>query len=209
MPRTQEGLARLIEREHLRDERIVDAFRAVDRADFVPEGLRSHAYRDRPVGLPEDQTTSQPSLIARMIDVARPEPADRVLEVGTGYGFQTALLAKLTAHVTSIERHPNLASAAKSNLMRAELDNVEVIVGDGWAGDPSHAPYDVIVVSAAADEIPRALVEQLADGGRLVIPLRERTGDNVYLFEKRAGDLRQVSLVTPARFVPLVRPGNG
>jgi protein-L-isoaspartate(D-aspartate) O-methyltransferase len=209
MPRTQEGLARLIEREHLRDERIVDAFRAVDRADFVPEELRSHAYRDRPVGLPEDQTTSQPSLIARMIDVARPQPGDRALEVGTGYGFQTALLAKLTAHVTSIERHANLASAAQSNLIRAELDNVEVIVGDGWAGDPSHAPYDVIVVSAAADEIPRALVEQLADGGRLVIPLRERTGDNVYLFEKRAGDLRQVSLVTPARFVPLVRPGNG
>jgi protein-L-isoaspartate(D-aspartate) O-methyltransferase len=206
LPRTQEGLAHLIERERLRDPRIVDAFRTLDRADFVPDSVRGHAYRDRPIGLPEEQTTSQPTLIARMVDVARPASSDRVLEVGTGYGFQTALLAKLASHVTSIERHPSLASAARANLERAGLDNVEVILGDGWAGYPPNSPYDVIVVSAAADEVPDALVEQLADGGRMVIPLRERTGDNVYLFEKRGGDLNRVALVTPARFVPLVRP---
>jgi protein-L-isoaspartate(D-aspartate) O-methyltransferase len=206
MPRTQEGLARLIEKERLHDQRIVQAFRTVDRADFVPEVLRAHAYRDRPVGLPEDQTTSQPSLIARMIDAARPAPTDTALEVGTGYGFQTALLASLCSHVTSIERHKSLADVAQRNLASAGFGNVEVVVGDGWAGYKPNAPYNVIVVSAAADEVPQALVEQLADGGRLVIPLRQPTGDNVYLFEKEGGGIHRRALITPARFVPLVRP---
>ena len=205
MPRTQEGLARLIEREQLRDGRIVDAFRTVDRADFVPRALRVHAYRDRPVGLPHEQTTSQPSLIARMIDAAHPRPGDNALEVGTGFGFQTALLARLCERVTSIERHENLAEAARANLVAANITNAEVLVGDGWAGYQPNAPYNEVVVSAAAEEVPEALVGQLADGGRLVIPLREGSGDNVYLFEKSGGGLRRRALITPARFVPLVR----
>jgi protein-L-isoaspartate(D-aspartate) O-methyltransferase len=205
MPRTQEGLARLIEHERLKDERIANAFRTVDRADFVPEHLRSIAYRDRPVGIPEDQTTSQPSLIARMLDVVRPQPTDNALEVGTGYGFQTALLAKLVDRVTTIERWPTLAEAARGNLERAGIVNVEVVVGDGWQGYERNAPYDVIVVSAAADEVPDPLAEQLAEGGRLVIPVREPGGDNVYLFTKEGGELKLKRLVTPARFVPLVR----
>lgn len=205
MPRTQEGLARLIEKERLNDRRIAQAFRTVDRGDFVPEALRGQAYRDRPVGIPEEQTTSQPSLIARMIDAARPEASDRVLEVGTGYGFQTALLAFLAAHVTSIERHQTLAAAGRENLVRAGYRNVEVIVGDGWAGYEPNAPYNAIVVSAAAEEVPKALVEQLADGGRMVIPVRERSGDNVYLFEKQGSVVHRRALITPARFVPLVR----
>jgi protein-L-isoaspartate(D-aspartate) O-methyltransferase len=205
MPRTQEGLARLIERERLRDDRIVEAFRTIDRADFVPEPLRAHAYRDRPVGLPEEQTTSQPSLIARMIDAVRPDPSKPALEVGTGYGFQTALLAKLSSHVTSIERHATLAEAAKANLASVGIDNVEVVVGDGWAGYEPNAPYGVVVVSAAADEVPRALAEQLEESGRMVIPVRQESGDNVYLFEKRDGNLNRRALITPARFVPLVR----
>jgi protein-L-isoaspartate(D-aspartate) O-methyltransferase len=209
MPRTQEGLARLVEKERVRDQRVVDAFRSVDRADFVPESFRAHAYRDRPVGLPEDQTTSQPSLIARMIDAVGPRETDRALEVGTGYGFQTALLARLCAHVTSIERHRSLAEAARMNLERAGFHNVDIIVGDGWAAYEPNAPYDVIVVSAAADEVPSALVRQLADGGRLVIPVRESTGDNVYLFHKQGGRLEHDGLITPARFVPLVRPSDG
>jgi protein-L-isoaspartate(D-aspartate) O-methyltransferase len=209
MPRTQEGLARLVEKERVRDQRVVDAFRSVDRADFVPESFRAHAYRDRPVGLPEDQTTSQPSLIARMIDAVGPRETDRALEVGTGYGFQTALLARLCAHVTSIERHRSLAEAARMNLERAGFHNVDIIVGDGWAAYEPNAPYDVIVVSAAADEVPSALVRQLADGGRLVIPVRESTGDNVYLFHKQGGRLERDGLITPARFVPLVRPSDG
>ena len=205
MPRTQEGLARLIEREGLQDERIVEAFRTIDRADFVPQRFRFDAYRDRPVGIPEEQTTSQPSLIARMIDVAAPGSADKVLEVGAGYGFQTALLACVASSVIGIELWPSLAQAASENLERAGIRNARVIVGDGWAGYEEEAPYDVIVVSAAADEVPDALVAQLAEGGRLVIPVREPTGDNVYAFVKRGAALERGRLVTPARFVPLVR----
>jgi len=209
MPRTQEGLARLIEREGLQDRRIVEAFRAIDRANFVPGRYRFDAYRDRPVGIPEDQTTSQPSLIARMIDVTAPKQDDNVLEVGAGYGFQTALLASLAKEVTAIELWPSLAEAARANLERAGILNARVVVGDGWAGYEEKAPYDVIIVSAAAGEVPEALVEQLAEDGRMVIPVREPTGDNVYAFTKRAGKLERGRLVTPARFVPLVRGRKG
>jgi protein-L-isoaspartate(D-aspartate) O-methyltransferase len=204
MPRTQEGLARLIERHGLGDDRIAEAFRTVDRADFVPEGMEVEAYIDRPVGIPEAQTTSQPSLIARMIDVADPRPADKALEVGTGYGFQTALLAALVKHVVSIERWDSLAAAARANLERAGITNVDVRVGDGWLGCRDEAPFNLVIVAAAADEVPKALGEQLGDGGRLVIPLAEPTGDNVYLFKKEGTRLRSKRLVTPARFVPLV-----
>ena len=205
MPRTQEGLARLVEREGVQDKRILEAFRTIDRANFVPERYRFDAYRDRPVGIPEDQTTSQPSLIARMIDVTAPGPDDNALEVGAGYGFQTALLSQLAKSVIGIELWPSLAQAATENLERAGVPNAQVVVGDGWAGYEPGAPYNVIIVSAAADEVPDALVEQLAEGGRLVIPVREPTGDNVYLFVKREGRLERGRLVTPARFVPLVR----
>jgi protein-L-isoaspartate(D-aspartate) O-methyltransferase len=205
MPRTQEGLARLIEREGVQDKRILEAFRTIDRADFVPQRFRFDAYRDRPVGIPEDQTTSQPSLIARMIDVTAPGAEDSVLEVGAGYGFQTALLSCVAKSVVGIELWPSLAQAASENLERAGVTNARVVVGDGWAGYEDGAPYDVIIVSAAADEVPDALVEQLAEGGRLVVPVREPTGDNVYVFVKRGGRLERGRLVTPARFVPLVR----
>lgn len=205
MPTSQEGLARLVEREGVVDERIVEAFRAVDRACFVPPHAVADAYLDRPVGIPEDQTTSQPSLIARMIDAAEPHAGDRALEVGTGYGFQTALLARLVREVVSIERWPALAETARSHLRAAGVDNVEVVVGDGWRGVPERAPYDLVVVSAAADEVPAALGEQLVDGGRLVIPVRARLSDRVYLYVKDGDRLRRVRLVSPARFVPLVR----
>ena len=205
MPRSQEGLARLIERRGLRDNRIAESFRTVDRAHFVPEGMEVEAYIDRPVGIPEAQTTSQPSLIARMIDVADPHPDDKALEIGTGYGFQTALLATLVKQVISIERWPTLADAARKNLESAGVTNVSVRVGDGWLGCPDEAPFDLIIVSAAADGVPVALEDQLADGGRLVIPLVEPSGDNVYLLVKEGDRIRTKRLVTPARFVPLVR----
>lgn len=163
------------------------------------------AYVDRPVPLPERQTTSQPSLIARMIEAARPLPGDRALEVGTGYGFQTALLAQLVGQVFSIERSEALASAARSNLARAGIENAQVLVGDGWEGVPEHAPFDVMVVSAAASKVPEALEEQLAEGGRLVIPVTSASSDEVLLFEKVQGLVKRVSLLTPARFVPLVK----
>jgi protein-L-isoaspartate(D-aspartate) O-methyltransferase len=206
MPRTKEGLARLVEREGV-SEALREAFRDIDRADFVPEEARRYAYGDRPIGIPEGQTTSQPSLIARMIDVTRIGSGERVLEVGTGFGFQTALLARLAAEVVSIDRFPSLTAAARANLERSGVTNVTLLTGDGWRGAPEHAPFDAIVVSAAASEVPEALAEQLVEGGRLVIPVRARSGDEVLLFAKREGRLERERLVTPARFVPLV-PGT-
>jgi protein-L-isoaspartate(D-aspartate) O-methyltransferase len=205
MPRTQEGLARLVEREGV-SRRVAEAFRAIDRAGFVPEGSEKAAYGDRPVAIPEHQTTSQPSLIARMVDVADVRPADRVLEVGTGLGFQTALLATLAAEVVSLDRFASLTRQARANLARAGIGNVTVITADGWQGYTERSPFGVILVSAAATEVPEPLVEQLAEGGRLVIPIQGRWGDEVLLFSKRRGKLVRRGLVTPARFVPLV-PG--
>lgn len=205
MPKTQEELAQLVERDGASPE-VVEAFRSVAREDFVPDRGRREAYLDRPVALPEHQTTSQPSLIGRMIDALELGPEDRVLEVGTGYGFQTALLSKLAGEVHSIERHEDLAETARSNLARSGIDSVHVEVGDGWQGLPEHAPFDAIVVSAAAVGVPPALIDQLAEGGRMVIPLAGPREDEVVLFDKRGGRLQRVRLITPARFVPLV-PG--
>ncbi|MGH2753027.1 MAG: protein-L-isoaspartate(D-aspartate) O-methyltransferase [Actinomycetota bacterium] len=205
MPRTHDGLVHAVERSGLRDQRIVEAFKRVPRAEFVPEALRREAYGDRPVPIPEGQTTSQPTLIAHMIDAAAPQPDDRVLEVGSGYGFQTALLAQLAARVVAVERWPALVDAASRNLERNGITGASVYLGDGWKGWPDEAPYDAIVVSAAADELPTVLVEQLAEGGRLVVPLKRGGSDDVVLYLKRKGEVELVRLVTPARFVPLVR----
>ena len=204
MPSGREGLARLVEREGV-NPRVVAAFRVVARADFVPETARRNAYQDRPIEILESQTTSQPSLIARMIDAADVLPGDRVLEVGTGFGYQTALIAALGADVVSIDRHASIADAARANLEAAGID-AEVVVGDGWGGWPERAPYDAIVVSAAASEVPAALGEQLVDGGRLIIPVKAQRGDEVLVFVKQRGHLVKTRLLTPARFVPLV-PG--
>ena len=203
MRSSQERLIRHIESEGA-SKHVVEAFRSVPREEFVPPESRRSAYEDRPIGIPEDQTTSQPSLIARMIDAAEVGPGDRVLEIGTGYGFQTALLAHIAERVISIERHKALADAARENLRRAGIDNVDVSVGDGWLGRPEEGPYDAIVVSAAAVEVPQALAEQLGEGGRLVIPVTGPYGDDVYVFVKHEGRLTRERLLTPARFVPLV-----
>lgn len=162
------------------------------------------AYIDSPVGLPHEQTTSQPSLISLMIDSARVRPEHRVLEVGTGYGFQTALLAHLVAEVVSIERWSALADAARDNLRRAGIVGVDVRTGDGFEGCPDAAPFDAIIVSAAAARVPPALAQQLADGGRMVVPLVERGGDIVTVLRKHGGKVEKERVVTPARFVPLI-----
>ncbi|HVL63983.1 MAG TPA: protein-L-isoaspartate(D-aspartate) O-methyltransferase [Actinomycetota bacterium] len=205
MALSQERLARAVERLGLRDPRIASAFRTVDRADFVPHDLRAVAYADRPLGIPHEQTTSQPTLIAMMIDAAEVGPGDHVLEVGTGYGFQTALLARLAARVVSVERWSKLAAEARDNLRRAGIVGVDVHAGDGFEGWPEGAPYDAVIVSAAAARLPDALVRQLAEGGRLVVPLVEAAGDIVTLFRKRNGALVRERVVTPARFVPLIQ----
>lgn len=206
MPRSQEGLARLVERDGSSPE-VVTAFRSVAREDFVPPDLVREAYFDRPVSLPARQTTSQPTLIARMIDALSIVPDDRVLEVGTGYGFQTALLTRLAKEVFSIERHEELATAARDNLARAGIESAQVVVGDGWLGFEEAAPFDCIVVSAAASQVPGHLADQLAEKGRMVIPVEVSRGEEVILFTKKEGRLENVRVITPARFVPLV-PGT-
>ena len=203
MPRDNEGLARLVRRE-IGEGRVARALGEVDRGGFVPPGSPD-VYRDRPVAIPERQTTSQPSLIARMIQAIDPRPEDRVLEVGTGLGYQTALLAKLCREVVSLERWETLAQLARANLAVAGTQNAVVIVGDGWKGCPERAPFDGIVVSAAATDVPEPFEAQLAEGGRLVIPVKRRGSDEVTLYVKRNGRLGEVRLVTPARFVPLVK----
>lgn len=184
--------------------RVLEAFRAVDRANYVPPGLETEAYLDRPVPLPEGQTTSQPTLIAQMVAAAAVEPDDLVLEVGTGYGYQTAVLAHLAGRVVSIERWPRLAEAARRNLERNSVEGVSVYVGDGYKGRSEDAPYDAVVVSAAASRVPEEIVDQMANGARLVIPIRTEASDDVRLFRKNGGRLEEVGLVSPARFVPLI-----
>jgi protein-L-isoaspartate(D-aspartate) O-methyltransferase len=208
MPLSQKGLAKRIARLGPIDDRIVAAFEAVDRADFVPPRERARAYDDRPIQIPEGQTTSQPSLIAYMIQAALPEPTDAVLEVGTGYGFQTALLAQLAGRVVSIDRWPSLVEAARNNLERAGIHDAVVLVGDGWKGCPEEGPFDVIIVSAAASSVPAAFVEQMKEGARLVIPVASGASDDVLLYRKSGGRLERVRLVSPARFVPLVQEGT-
>lgn len=205
MPDGREGLARLVEAEGM-SPRVVAAFRAVARADFVPEHARKQAYDDRPIEILGRQTTSQPSLIARMIEAADVLPGDRVLEVGTGFGFQTAIIAALGAEVVSIDRNASIAEVARANLDAAGIE-ADVVVGDGWQGWPERAPYDAIVVSASASEVPVAFEDQLNEAGRLVIPVQAARGDDVLVFVKQGGRLVKTRLLTPARFVPLV-PGD-
>jgi protein-L-isoaspartate(D-aspartate) O-methyltransferase len=180
------------------------AFRRVRRAGFVPAELSGLAYRDEPIPIPHRQVTTQPSLIAQMVAALRLTGSERVLEVGTGYGFQTAILATLAREVFSIERFRDLAERARSNLERAGIEGVTVVVGDGTLGLVEHAPYDAIVVSAAAPEIPGPLAEQLAEGGRMVHPVGSGGDEVVIAFRKTGDRLLEQERLTPASFVRLI-----
>lgn len=204
MRASQSDLADVIVRSANSDARLVAAFRTVPRAGFVPPQLAELAYEDRPLPIAHGQVTTQPSLSAQMIDALELTPDSRVLEVGTGLGFQTALLATLAARVTSIERWPDLAEQARTHLARHGITNVEVRIGDGSLGVPDAAPFDAILVSAAYPEVPRSLVAQLRERSRLVQPIGEGGNDAVTLFRKEADQLRRVRVVVPARFVRLI-----
>jgi protein-L-isoaspartate(D-aspartate) O-methyltransferase len=199
-----EDLVRVLRAEGIRDRRVLAAFRAVPRALFVPAEAAGQAYLDEPVRIPHGQVTTQPSLIAAMVAALGLTGGERVLEVGTGLGFQTAILARLARQVVSIERFPDLATQARANLAAAGVDRVRVVVGDGTLGVPEHAPYQAIVVAAAAPRIPPPLVEQLAPGGRLVHPVGPGGREDVTVFSKQAGRLVVEARLVPARFVPLV-----
>ena len=187
----------------VRDPRVLEALRAVPRAGFVPPDLVAQAYLDRPLPIPHDQVTTQPSLVAKMVEALHLTGSERVLEVGTGYGFQTALLARLARFVWSIERWPDVAETARANLARHGVTNAGIVVGDGTVGLPEHAPFDAIVVSAAFPEVPPPLAEQLAVGGRLVQPIGAGGAEEVILFEQSARGLTRRDTVTFAHCVRL------
>ncbi len=185
------------------DQRVLDAMARVPRHEFAPEACRDQAYEDHPLPIGEGQTISQPYIVALMLDVLALSPADRVLEVGTGSGYVTALLAELAAEVVSLERHAALADAARELLARMEYDNVKVMVGDGSLGFLEGAPYDAIIVSAAAADVPVALLAQLREGGRMIIPVGSADSQQLQLIRMENGQPR-ITLRELCRFVPLI-----
>lgn len=200
---TPEQLAATVEAAGVTDRRVLDAVRQVPRSAFVPAEDAERAYRDEPIPIPHDQVTTQPSLSAKMIEALGLSGQERVLEIGTGYGYQTALLARLARLVISVERFADLAERARHNLAEQGVHNVRVLVGDGTQGVEEYAPYEAVLVSAAFPEVPPPLVEQLKHGGRLVQPIGSGGADDVALFERTERGLLRRRLVTPARFVRL------
>jgi protein-L-isoaspartate(D-aspartate) O-methyltransferase len=184
----------------------VEAMRRVPRHEFVPEFARELAYTDQALPLAGGQTISQPYIVALMTELARPEATDRALDVGTGSGYQAAVLAQTVSHVDSVEIVESLAKTAAERLARLGILNVSVHCADGVMGYPEGAPYDVIVVAAAPEHVPRALLEQLAPGGRLVIPVGSQgpQGQDLLLIEKREDGSTLQRMVIPVRFVPMV-----
>ncbi|NMH99392.1 protein-L-isoaspartate(D-aspartate) O-methyltransferase [Pseudonocardia acidicola] len=198
-----DDLVRAVRAAGVGDERLLAAVRATPRAGFVPAEHVAVAYGDRPIPIAHGQVTTQPSLSARMIEGLDLAGDEHVLEIGTGLGFQTALLARLAGDVVSIELWPDLVRHARRNLARQGIRNVELLVGDGSCGVPEHAPYDAIVVSAAFPEVPAPLVEQLRLGGSLVQPVGPGGSEQVWLFRGTAEGLERCRILTLARFVRL------
>jgi protein-L-isoaspartate(D-aspartate) O-methyltransferase len=200
---TQEDLVRRVAEVGVRDQRLIQAFREVSRARFVSLSHASVAFRDEPLPIPHRQVTTQPSLIAKMVEALELDGSETVLEVGTGYGFQTAVLAALSRFVWSIERWPDLAEVAQRHLASQSTDNVSVVVGDGSGGLPEEAPFDAIIVAAAFPRVPETLADQLAADGVLVQPLGRGGNEQVMRFVKGAGGLTRQRFVTGAHFVRL------
>ena len=188
----------------IRDERVLSAMLHVPRHEFVPERYRDQAYDDHPLPIAEGQTISQPYIVASMLEALELQPDDKVLEVGTGSGYVTALLAELAATVFSIERYEALATLAREVLAALGYTNAKVIVGDGTQGVSDRAPYDAITVAAATLEVPRPLLMQLAEGGRMIVPVGPPEAQQLQLIRMENGRSRTI-LREPCRFVPLVK----
>jgi protein-L-isoaspartate(D-aspartate) O-methyltransferase len=187
----------------VRDARVLDAMTKVPRHLFLPEGQCDEAYQDRPIPIGYGQTISQPYIVAYMTEALQVDPAHRVLEIGTGCGYQTAILAELAAEVYSIELVPELAERARRTLDAQGYTNIQIVTGDGYAGWPQHAPFDRIIGAAAAEEVPPVLVDQLADGGILVIPVGT-WAQELRVLQKRGRDLDTLATL-PVRFVPMIK----
>lgn len=202
----EQMVAEQIEARGVKDPRVLAAMRDVPRHLFVPEAEREAAYDDRPLPIGHDQTISQPYIVALMTELARPSPTDRALEIGTGSGYQAAVLGKLVAEVYTIEIIDELGRDASRRLEKLGYGNIHTRIGDGYGGWPEQAPFDLIVVTAAPDRIPPALIAQLKSGGRLVIPVGAYYGaQELQLVRKDEAGRTRVEDVAPVRFVPLRR----
>lgn len=190
---------------NIKSARVLKAMEEVRRHDFVPANVRSSAYQDRPLPIGHGQTISQPYVVAFMTETLDPKQGDRILEIGTGSGYQAAVLAKLVKHVYSIEIVKPLAERAAATLKKSGYSNVTVKAGDGYKGWKEHAPFDAIIVTCAPDHVPKALVEQLKNGGKMIIPVGKEDGlQHLYLLRKKDGKVEQEA-VLPVRFVPMTR----
>jgi protein-L-isoaspartate(D-aspartate) O-methyltransferase len=188
----------------VKHEGVLRAMLDVPRHEFVPDELRVRAYDDNPLPIGLDQTISQPYIVALMTELVDPEPGDRVLEVGTGSGYQAAVVARIVSEVYSIEILPELARSAAARLQRLGVKNVEVKAGNGYLGWPEKAPFDGILVTAGATDIPKPLVDQLKPGARMVIPVGTGPSDQVLkVIEKQPSGRIETRDVLPVRFVPL------
>jgi protein-L-isoaspartate(D-aspartate) O-methyltransferase len=193
-----------IQARGIHDPRVLDVMRTVKRHLFVPGVSADEAYQDFPLPIGEGQTISQPYIVALMSELLDTKPADRVLEIGTGSGYQTAVLSQLVADVYSIEIVKALSERAAEELEQQGFDNVHLRVGDGYNGWPEYAPYDGIIVTAAPPDIPDKLIDQLAVGGRMVVPVGTNYQE-LLLIEKKDGELKK-RVITGVRFVPMVKP---
>lgn len=192
-----------LRRRGIHDPRVLEAMLRVPRHEFVPETYRSQAYEDHPIPIGEEQTISQPFIVALSLQALSLNGSERVLEVGTGSGYQTALLASLAASVFSMERHRSLAMTAQSTLTRLQYYNVHLAVGDGTQGWPEHAPYQAMLISAAAPAVPQSLLTQLSNRGKMVIPVGPPHAQQLQLVVKSDADYLTQN-IEGCRFVPLV-----
>lgn len=202
-PQRSEMIEKQLRRRGIRDAAVLAAMTAVPRHEFVADKLRSHAYEDVPLPIGGGQTISQPYIAAAMTAALHLGPGDRVLEIGTGCGYQAAVLSRLAKEVFTIERRPELASAASEKLAQWGYRNVHVHCGDGTLGLPEFAPFDAILVAAAAPAIPKPLLSQLAKGGRMIIPIGDTQHQELRLVEKH-GDIFSTKMLEGCRFVPLL-----
>jgi protein-L-isoaspartate(D-aspartate) O-methyltransferase len=198
----QQMVQRQLMSRGINDARVLAAMAKVPREEFVAPESRVASYEDGPLPIGYGQTISQPYVVAFMTEQLRPKPSDRVLEVGTGSGYQAAILAELVSKVYSIEIVEPLAKSAEATLQRLCYKNVHLKIGDGYKGWPEEGPFDAIIVTCAPDKVPQQLVDQLKDDGRMVIPVGDRFAQQLYLLEKKNGQLKQ-SATLPVRFVPM------